>query len=100
VARATALLRRDEAIDQHYARLFKEVLDLMAREPAAIYRATRVQSIAKYLERIADHAMNIAETVVFLVKGQDIRHAHHKKESDAPPPPEGSSPTAVRPNGR
>ncbi|MFT3766086.1 MAG: PhoU domain-containing protein [Minicystis sp.] len=72
--RATALLARDAAIDEHYGQIFQGVLDLMAREPAAIYRATRVQSIAKYLERIADHATNIAETVVFLVKGTDIRH--------------------------
>ena len=58
----------------------------MAREPAAIYRATRVQSIAKYLERIADHAMNIAETVVFLVKGTDIRHGNRKAGNGSNPP--------------
>jgi phosphate transport system protein len=74
VEKATALLARDSAIDEHYARIFEGVLDLMARDPASIYRATRVQSIAKYLERIADHATNIAETVVFLVNGTDIRH--------------------------
>ncbi|APR74798.1 Phosphate transport system regulatory protein PhoU [Minicystis rosea] len=74
VERATALLARDAAIDAHYGEIFAGVLDLMAKEPASIYRATRVQSIAKYLERIADHATNIAETVVFLVKGTDIRH--------------------------
>jgi len=78
VDKATALLARDAAIDAHYTRIFKGVLELMAREPASIYRATRVQSIAKYLERIADHATNIAETVVFLVKGTDIRHGRGK----------------------
>lgn len=83
--RATALLARDAAIDAHYAQIFQGVLELMARDPASIYRATRVQSIAKYLERIADHATNIAETVVFLVKGTDIRHGRgngngHEKE--------------------
>lgn len=82
VDKATALLDRDAPIDDHYARIFRDVLELMAREPGAIYRATRVQSIAKYLERIADHAMNIAESVVFMVKGTDIRHAHR----DAEPP--------------
>jgi phosphate transport system protein len=75
VDKATALLQRDAAIDEHYAQIFHHLLELMASDPASIYRATRVQSIAKYLERIADHAMNIAETVVFLVKGTDIRHA-------------------------
>lgn len=75
VEKATALLQRDAAIDAHYAQIFHHLLDLMASDPSSIYRATRVQSIAKYLERIADHAMNIAETVVFLVKGTDIRHA-------------------------
>jgi phosphate transport system protein len=79
VDKATALLARDAAIDAHYAQIFQGVLDLMAQSPASIYRATRVQSIAKYLERIADHATNIAETVVFLVKGTDIRHGRGKE---------------------
>ncbi len=74
VEKARALLGRDDIIDEHYARIFKGVLDLMAKDPTSVYRATRVQSIAKYLERIADHATNIAETVVFQVKGTDIRH--------------------------
>jgi phosphate transport system protein len=95
VGRATELLTRDDSIDDHYARIFRDVLDLMARDPKSVFRATRVQSIAKYLERIADHAMNVAETVVFLVKGTDIRHWNRKQESGAPPPPEESSPVAT-----
>ncbi len=87
VEKARALLGRDAVIDDHYAQIFRGVLDVMAKDPAAIYRATRVQSIAKYLERIADHATNIAETVVFLVKGTDIRHRNRQPESDAPPAP-------------
>jgi phosphate transport system protein len=46
----------------------------MMENPRNIYRATRLQSIAKYIERIADHATNLAEMVVFMVKGKDIRH--------------------------
>jgi phosphate transport system protein len=82
VDRARQLLARDDQIDDHYARIFQEVLTLMSRDPSTVYRATRVQSIAKYLERIADHAMNIAESVVFLVKGKDIRHENRLQESD------------------
>jgi phosphate transport system protein len=78
VDKATALLARDTLIDDHYAQIFKGVLDLMASDPTTVYRATRVQSIAKYLERIADHATNIAETVVFQVKGTDIRHGRDR----------------------
>jgi phosphate transport system protein len=72
---ATELLRRDDAIDEHYGRIFGEVLRMMGDDPATIFRATRLQSVAKYLERIADHAMNVSETVIFVVQGRDIRHA-------------------------
>jgi phosphate transport system protein len=82
VERARQLLARDDQIDEHYARIFRDVLALMSRDPSTVYRATRIQSVAKYLERIADHAMNIAESVVFLVKGTDIRHYNRLKESD------------------
>ncbi|EYF05413.1 phosphate signaling complex protein PhoU [Chondromyces apiculatus] len=82
VERAQKLLSHDDHIDDHYARIFQDVLALMSRDPSTVYRATRVQSVAKYLERIADHAMNIAESVVFLVNGRDIRHYNRLKESD------------------
>jgi len=84
--RAVTLLNRDATVDQRYAALFGELLELMANDPTTVYRATRIQSIAKYLERIADHAMNIAEDVVFLVRGKDIRHANKLRETDEPPP--------------
>ncbi len=62
-------------VDAYYAQLFPELLQTMMRDPESVYRATRLQSIAKYLERIADHATNIAEMVVFMVRGKDVRHA-------------------------
>jgi len=96
VERATELLLRDEAIDARYTEIFKRLLELMSKDPATIYRATRIQSIAKYLERIGDHAMNIAETVVFLVKGKDIRHRHRYVESV--PPSDGEAPPEVKKN--
>jgi phosphate transport system protein len=54
----------------------------MMEDPRNIYRATRVQSVAKYLERVGDHACNLAEMVVFMVEGKDIRHGG----GDAAPP--------------
>jgi phosphate transport system protein len=85
VQRALALLESDDQVDQHYAEIFAEVLAMMGRDPSTIYRATRVQSIAKYLERVADHAMNIAENVVFLVQGRDLRHRNRRAAPTDPP---------------
>ncbi|MBI5501288.1 MAG: phosphate signaling complex protein PhoU [Deltaproteobacteria bacterium] len=72
--RARDVLGRDETVDAYYEQIFRELLTYMMEEPRNIYRATRVQSVAKYLERIGDHACNIAEMVVFMVRGEDIRH--------------------------
>lgn len=72
--RAQSVVERDRTVDAYYAQIFRELLTYMMEDPRSIYRATRVQSIAKYLERIGDHATNLAEMVVFMVKGKDIRH--------------------------
>jgi phosphate transport system protein len=71
---AQRVLERDRIVDAYYAQTFRELLTYMMEDPRNIYRATRAQSIAKYLERIGDHATNLAEMVVFMVKGKDIRH--------------------------
>lgn len=73
--RAQAIVERDSKVDAYYATIFRELLTYMMENPRNIFRATRVQSIAKYIERIADHATNLAEMVVFMVRGKDIRHA-------------------------
>ena len=80
-AQAAATRRRDATIDAEYDRVFYQILERMACDPGAVYRATRVQSIAKYLERIADHAALIAERVIFLEEGRDVR----REEDEAPP---------------
>jgi arsenate reductase len=49
-------------------------MNLMMEDSGRVLQGTRVQSIAKYVERIGDHATNLAELVVFMVKGKDIRH--------------------------
>jgi len=73
-ARAREVIDRDRTIDAYYAQIFRELLTYMMEDPRNIYRAIRAQSIAKYLERIGDHATNLAEMVVFMVGGKDIRH--------------------------
>jgi phosphate transport system protein len=73
--RAQAVIMRDTAVDLAYAGLFPELLTHMA-EPHSVHNAQRLQSIGKSIERIADHATNIAEMVVFMVCGQDPRHPH------------------------
>ena len=55
--------------------IFRELLSYMTEDPKTISRATRILFVSKHLERIADHATNIAEMVVFMVNGKMIRHA-------------------------
>jgi len=72
--RARAVIDRDKVVDTYYSQIFRELLTYMMEDPRTIYRATRVQSIAKYIERIGDHATNVAEMVVFMAERTDIRH--------------------------
>jgi phosphate transport system protein len=65
---------RDDEVDQLNVQVFRELLTFMLEDPKTITRATRLIFISKYLERMADHATNIAEQVIFMVKGKDIRH--------------------------
>ena len=64
----------DDAIDDLNNQLFRELLSYMVENPQTVTRATRLLFVSKYLERIADHATNIAEMVIFMVKGTSIRH--------------------------
>ena len=72
--RAREVIDRDRVVDAYYGQIFRELLTYMMEDPRNIYRAMRVQSIAKYLERIGDHATNLAEMVIFMVVGKDVRH--------------------------
>ncbi|HEX9019752.1 MAG TPA: phosphate signaling complex protein PhoU [Nitrospirota bacterium] len=64
----------DDFVDNLNQQIFNELLVYMLKDPKNISRAVRLTYITKYLERIADHATNIAEMVVFMVKGKVIRH--------------------------
>ena len=72
--RAQQVIARDKVVNDQYSQMVRELLTYMMEDPRNIYRATRLQSVGKYLERIGDHATNLAEMVVFMVKGKDIRH--------------------------
>lgn len=64
----------DQVVDDLNEQIQRELLTFMMGDPTTISRAMRINYISKCLERIADHATNVAEMVIFMVKGKDIRH--------------------------
>jgi phosphate transport system protein len=78
VARDTALARQvcgeDAEVDAVKEQIFRELLTFMMEDPRTIPRAIRLILISRFIERVADHATNIAEMVVYLVEGKMIRH--------------------------
>ena len=78
VNRDAALARKvcadDDFVDDLTQQLFRELLSFMLENPKTITRAIRLTFTGKYIERIADHATNVAELVVYLVEGKIIRH--------------------------
>jgi phosphate transport system protein len=82
---AEQVIRRDNALDEAFADVFRRLLTLMMEDPKCISRAIRFQNIAKYLERIGDHATNLAERVVFMVRAVDVRHTQERDISKIPP---------------
>jgi phosphate transport system protein len=77
---AQRVMERDDEVDQLNGEIFHELLNYMAEDPHAISRGARILFISKNLERIADHAKNVAEMVVFMVKGKTIRHMDKIKQ--------------------
>jgi len=72
--KAREILKRDDQIDNYKDQIFRELLTFMLQDPTTIPRALQLILISRHLERIADHSTNIAEDVVYLVEGKDIRH--------------------------
>jgi phosphate transport system protein len=77
---AAEVIARDDEVDALNYQIYRELLSYMAEDAATIARATRILFVSKYLERIADHATNIAEMVVYMVKGRTIRHMDKKQK--------------------
>jgi phosphate transport system protein len=74
---ARQVIPEDNKVDSLKNQVFRELLTFMMEDPRTIPRAIRLILVSRHLERIADHATNIAEMVVFLVEGKNIRHAPH-----------------------
>ena len=72
---ALDVCQRDDEVDGLYKQLFRELLTFMIEDPKTVTRALHLLLIARNLERIADHATNIAEDVIYYVEGRDIRHS-------------------------
>lgn len=71
---AGEILTLDEKVDHKYRELYQEYVNLIENNPRLTRRILKVLFMAKYLERIADHATNFAEQVIFVVEGLDVRH--------------------------
>ncbi|HXN25105.1 MAG TPA: phosphate signaling complex protein PhoU [Candidatus Dormibacteraeota bacterium] len=71
---AQSVLRRDDEVDLLRDQMFRELLTYMMGDSAVIFPAFELILVAKNLERIGDHATNIAEDVIYIVAGQDVRH--------------------------
>lgn len=72
--KAREVIERDDRVDKLYHVVFRDILDQMMDDSTNVERGIHLLSVAKWLERMADHSTNIAEQVIFMVKGQDIRH--------------------------
>ena len=73
-ALAIKVCEDDQFVDELNEQIQRELLTFMMGDPSTISRAIKINHVSKCLERIADHATNVAEMVIFIVKGKDIRH--------------------------
>ena len=80
---AAQVIARDDEVDLLNYQIYRELLSYMAENPTTISRATGILFVSKYLERIADHATNIAEMVIFLVEGKNVKHLDKSKQRRA-----------------
>ncbi|HRE06692.1 MAG TPA: phosphate signaling complex protein PhoU [Opitutaceae bacterium] len=79
--KALSVCRRDAEVDQINKQLYRELTSYMIEKPGTISRALELMFISKSIERIADHATNIAEEMIYLAKGKDVRHSDEVKKT-------------------
>lgn len=85
VAKAEEVMHGDDLIDALYLKIFNDMVLRMMEDSRSIRRATSTMFAAKHLERFGDHATNLAEMVVYMVRGEDVRHPRSRGRPDEPP---------------
>jgi len=78
--RARSICLRDDQVDQLNDQVFRELLTYIMQDPAVTTRAVDLILVGRYLERIADHATNISEDVIYMVQGKTIKHHIEEKQ--------------------
>ena len=73
-SKAWEVLENDDEVDELYHRVFQDTLEQMRIDSDNVHQLIHVQSVAKWLERMGDHSTNLAELVIFMLEGRDIRH--------------------------
>ena len=79
VAAAVSILKEDDLIDQEFNGFVRKLITYMMEDPRMISPSLDLLFLAKAIERIGDHAKNIAEFIIYVVKGEDVRHATMEK---------------------
>ena len=74
VDRAVEVLRQDDQIDQEFEGLMRKLITFMMEDPRTITSSIDLVFVAKAIERVGDHAKNLAEQIIYIVKGTDVRH--------------------------
>ena len=74
VAKAVEVLKQDDQIDQEFEGLMRKLITFMMEDPRTISSSIDLIFVAKAIERVGDHAKNLAEVIIYIVKGTDVRH--------------------------
>jgi phosphate transport system protein len=82
-AQAVEVLKTDDQIDQEFDGLLRKLITYMMEDPRMISSSIDLVFVAKAIERVGDHAKNLAEAIIYVVKGTDVRHASMETVEDA-----------------